>query len=174
MSTKQIQQNLWQVDFPMQGLGFSHVWLRRETYENFPYELLRPECRVIIVDLSKFIAMIENNDPEYVVSEFNTWAAEKQLGIIEFMRPNEISDFQGNGSVLMPVVGHHHRKEIDPMPWWKFRSPRLTRTIEYASFANGRHRTRFLQYAGAADMPIEVDPSSVDWYMRTCGISIER
>jgi hypothetical protein len=46
--------------------------------------------------------------------------------------------------------------------------------VFYASIGDGRHRTRFVEYGGATDMPIEVDPESVNFYMDTCGLRVER
>ena len=161
MTTTRVERNLWRIDLPNSQVPIDYTLMRREIQgygNNRP--LLRPDCKVVIVDLAKFIGLVEQA-PDVVPRAIN-WSNEKLAGMTEFLKPCPDSAI----SVPMPIVGRHFYtiKKL-----WKSKEEK----VFYATFINGRHRTRFLEYGGAKTIPVEVSDESVNFYMTTCGLRIE-
>ena len=173
MSTTRLARNLWEIALPSGRLPIGRTLMRRDTYNDDPNKILLPDHKVIVVDLAKFIQMVELGPASFVRPPVPEWDAEKLAGFIRFMTPHAPDDPSGPGAVLMPVVGHHFRFEREPRPAWKIWEPVRERKVYHATYTNGRHRTRFVEYGGATTMPLEVDSASVNFYMETCGLRIE-
>lgn len=165
MTTTRVERNLWRIDLPNSQVPIDYTLRRREIQgygNNRPF--LRPNHKVVIVDLAKFIELVEQA-PRFVPCATN-WSDEKLAGMTEFLKPCTDSAI----SVLMPIVGYHsHLIKKQQWPFWKLKEEK----VFYATFTNGRHRTRFLEYGGATAIPVEVGCSSLDFYMTTCGLRIE-
>ena len=174
MSTTRLAQNLWEIALPSGRVPISRALMRRDTYNDDPNKILRPAHKVIVVDLAKFIQLVELAPASFVVPPAAEWGAQELEGRTEFMAPHPPNDPRGNGSILMPLVGHHFRIVREARPAWKFWEPERARKVYHVTYTNGRHRTRFVEYGGATTMPVEVDPASVNFYMETCGLHIER
>lgn len=174
MSTTRLEANLWRIDLPNGALPIDYTLMRRDTYNDDPSKLLRPTHKVIVVDLPKFIQLVELAPASFVVPPAAEWGTQELEGRTEFTAPYLSNNPRGNGSILMPVVGHHFRIVSEPRPAWRFWEPERARKVYHATYTNGRHRTRLVEYGGALTMPVEVDPSSVNFYIETCGMRIER
>lgn len=167
MTATRVERNLWRIDLPSGRVPINYTLMRREIqgYGN-DRPFLRPDHKVVIVDLAKFIELVEQAPPKRVVPCAANWSDEELTGMTEFLKPCPASA----ASVLMPIVGHYFRTiKKQQWPFWKSKEEK----VFYADFTNGRHRTRFLEYGGAKTMPVEVNGDSVDFYMRTCGLCIE-
>ena len=173
MSTTRLARNLWEITLPSGRVPIGRTLMRRDTYNDEPNKLLRPDHKVIVVDLAKFIQLVELGPASFVAAPAAEWDAQKIEGFTEFMAPHPPGDPRGPGAVLMPVVGHHFRIMREARPLWKFWGPDREWKVHHATYTNGRHRTRFVEYGGATTMPLEVDPASVNFYMETCGLRIE-
>jgi hypothetical protein len=113
--------------------------------------------RVVTVDLTKLLACADRDTTDYVLPPVQYWAPGKAAGIREFLDPAE--------------------RRIPDMPFITFRETR-TRTllgipglskVGVASFRNGQHRARYLAYAGATCLPVEVHETEADLLVRYCG-----
>ena len=171
MSTTKLDRNLWEIALPSDRVPIKRTLMYRETYSDSK-ELLRPELKVVVVDLAKFIRLWEL-DKTYVVPRAQEWDAKELETRTKFMEPHPPNDPRGTGAIWMPRAGHHYFLEPVPRPWWKLLEPVRQRKVFHVSIGNGRHRTRFVEHAGATTMPVEVDPASVDFYMNTCGLRVE-
>ncbi|KUZ40788.1 plasmid fertility inhibition factor family protein [Burkholderia territorii] len=113
--------------------------------------------RVVTVDLTKLLACADRDTTDYVLPSVQYWAPGKAVGIRDFLDPAQA--------------------RIPEMPFITFRETR-TRTllgipglskVGVASFRNGQHRARYLAYAGATSLPVEVHETEADLLVRYCG-----
>ena len=76
MTTTRVERNFWRIDLPNSQVPIDYTLMRREIQgygNNRP--LLRPDCKVVIVDLAKFIGLVEQA-PDVVPRAIN-WSNEK-------------------------------------------------------------------------------------------------
>lgn len=113
--------------------------------------------RVVTVDLTKLLACADRDTTDYVLPSVQYWAPGKAAGIRDFLDPA--------------------KARIPDMPFITFRETR-TRTllglpglskVGIASFRNGQHRARYLAFAGATSLPVEVHETEADLLVRYCG-----
>lgn len=113
--------------------------------------------RVVIVDIHKLLACADRDKSDYVLSSVRDWPSGKVRGIREFLDPS------------------HER--IPEMPYVTF-SMRRTRTMlgwiglsweGVVSFRNGQHRARYMDFAGATSVPVEVHETEAELLRRYCG-----
>ncbi|MGS0894156.1 plasmid fertility inhibition factor family protein [Burkholderia stagnalis] len=113
--------------------------------------------RVVTVDLKKLLACADRDTTDYVLSSVQYWPPGKSAGIRGFLDPGQ--------------------DRIPDMPFITFRETRTRALlgipglskIGVASFRNGQHRARYLQYAGATSLPVEVHETEADLLARYCG-----
>lgn len=115
--------------------------------------------RVVTIDLTKLLACADRDTTDYVLPSVLYWPPGKAAGIREFLDPEQ--------------------DRIPDMPYITFREKR-TRTllgipglskVGVASFRNGQHRARYLAYAGATTLPVEVHETEADLLVQYCGES---
>ncbi|MFY9179282.1 MAG: hypothetical protein WAO12_05810 [Venatoribacter sp.] len=113
---------------------------------------------VLLVHAEKFIALYENNsDSIPPINRVQDWEGSKKEGIRQFLNPE-------NGPVEMPRVSF----------WWNsmnsWRTLWRDKMIPDLSFENGRHRARYMHYAGAEYFPIEVEKEGLLSLNSICGV----
>lgn len=113
--------------------------------------------RVVTIDLKKLLTCADRDTTDYVLPSVQYWTPGKAAGIREFLDPGQ--------------------DRIPDMPFITFRETR-TRTllgipglskVGVASFRNGQHRARYLAYAGATTIPVEIHETEADLLVRYCG-----
>jgi hypothetical protein len=142
----------WTVQLIATHVPYTHVDLKRCRDHVDGYQ-------VVMVDLDRLITCFERD--HYAVPHVSAWAAAKRDGLQTFLNPAE-------GACEMPVVGFS-LKEKTHQRCFGFIAPRVE-TVAVASFTNGRHRTRYLQFAGAAVIPVEVHESEAALLRKYCGV----
>ncbi|WP_106857588.1 plasmid fertility inhibition factor family protein [Caballeronia novacaledonica] len=100
--------------------------------------------QVVLVDVRKLLMCANRDDTDYVLKAVDDWHAGKVRGIREFLDPDNprvpempyvtISVRRSPG--LLGLLGVHREGVV--------------------AFRNGQHRARYMAYAGALCMPVEV------------------
>lgn len=119
-----------------------------------------PNYTVVIVDAQKFLRFFEN-DGGFVIPPARKWDKKRLAYHRDKLAP------QGRGgSVEMPIAGIESRDVVHSRFFglWK---RKCKETI--VSFTNGRHRARYMEYAGARAFPVEVDVREASMMTALCG-----
>ncbi|WP_175944616.1 plasmid fertility inhibition factor family protein [Burkholderia pyrrocinia] len=113
--------------------------------------------RVVTIDLKKLLTCADRDTTDYVLPSVQYWAPGKAAGIREFLDPDQdkIPD--------MPLITFRVTRTRAPLG-----IPGLSK-VGVASFRNGQHRARYLAYAGATILPVEVHETEADLLVRYCG-----
>lgn len=133
--------SIWQVRLGANHTPFAHVDFKRSHDHVDGYT-------VVTVDAARFMVCFERD--KLVIPRPTEWKKGKLEGIRDFLDPK-------GGACDMPVIGFSLRT-VEHRRLCGFLAPRIE-TVPIAGFTNGRHRARYLQYAGAAIMPVEVHES---------------
>jgi hypothetical protein len=141
---------LWIVPLPDHP-GYDHVRFSRV----FATDGTRHE--VVVVDMRKLLLCADRDETDYVLKPVSDWHAGKVRGIREFLDP-------GNPRVpQMPYVTVSTRRAPGLAGWM-----RLAREGVVA-FRNGQHRARYLAWAGAEWLPVEVHEREAPLLREVCG-----
>lgn len=144
---------LWIVPLPAHS-GYDHVRFSRV----FAADGTRHE--VVIVDVRKLLQCADRDETDYVLKPVGEWHAGKVRGIREFLDP-------GNQRVpQMPYVTVSTRRAPGLAGWL-----RLAREGVVA-FRNGQHRARYLAWAGALWLPVEVHEREAPLLREWCGAAL--
>ena len=144
----------WKVSLGDFHPEYRTVLLRRPDAEYKDYE-------VVMVDSSKLMAFTENGPHSMVIAPVAQWTPKKRNVIFSFLRPP--------GSVPMPKVSFIKQDAfIKVRKWFVFTSNRPT-TQYLVSYAEGRHRARYLHDAGATCFPVLCHKSEAAALIRHCG-----
>ncbi|WP_425525071.1 plasmid fertility inhibition factor family protein [Xanthomonas arboricola] len=114
-----------------------------------------PAYTVILVNTKVFSQLYENNyDSIKPISRAATWPSQNIIGLASFLAatPRE-----------MPRVG------FDVNFRRRFRWFGKIKKMPVLNFGNGRHRFRYLEYAGAQCFPVEVHTRSASLLHEWCG-----
>jgi hypothetical protein len=141
----------WTVQLNATFVPYTHVDLKRSRDHVDGY-------KVVMVNLDRLITCFERN--HFVIPPVSAWGAEKRDGLQAFLNPS-------GGACEMPLVSCE-RKEIKHRRLFGLMTPRVEEVLE-VSFTNGRHRTRYLQFAGATVIPVEVHKSQAAQLQKYCG-----
>ncbi|WP_267095266.1 plasmid fertility inhibition factor family protein [Xanthomonas sacchari] len=110
------------------------------------------------MDTQKFIALYENNyDSLKPISPVNEWPADRVSGLSGFLAPSVQHP-------EMPLVSFEVRVERTWRSLW------IEKQLPVLTFGNGRHRVRYLQYAGAPCFPVEVRAAGASLLAEWCGV----
>lgn len=139
----------WSVKLNPNHTPYNICNFKRELPNNLNYT-------VVIVDTERFMECYHNEMKCYVIATADKWTHEKREGIRDFLDPN-------TGAPHMPRIGFviRERKRL-----WGLIKPE---TFAVVSFTNGRHRSRYLQYAGAKCFPVEVHTKQAPLLLQYCG-----
>ncbi|WP_043202549.1 plasmid fertility inhibition factor family protein [Paraburkholderia acidipaludis] len=141
---------LWIV--PLSGHpAYDHVRLTRV----FTTDGTRHE--VVIVDLHKLLACADRDDTDYVLRPVDDWHAGKVRGIRDFLNPGSERVPQ------MPYVTISTRRAPGVAGWLGIAREGVV------GFRNGQHRARYLAWAGALWLPVEVHEREASLLRQLCG-----
>ena len=143
--------NIWQVRLGANHTPYAHVEFKRSRDHGDGYT-------VVTVDVDRFMTCFERD--KLVIPLPTEWKEGKLEGIRGFLDPK-------GGACDMPVVGFSVRT-VEHRRLWGLIDPRIER-VPVAGFTNGRHRARYLQYAGATIMPVEVHETEAVLLRKHCG-----
>ncbi|MGP8431808.1 plasmid fertility inhibition factor family protein [Paraburkholderia fungorum] len=146
-------KNTWRVHLGVTHTPYAYVEFKRSHEHAAGYT-------VVLVDVERLMGCFERD--QLVIGRPTEWTETKREGIRQFLDPKE-------GACEMPVVGFSirtrtHRRLLG------FATPRIEK-VPVAGFTNGRHRARYLQYAGAKVMPVEVHETEAALLREHCGAS---
>lgn len=144
---------LWIVPLPDHP-GYDHVRFTRV----FAADGTRHE--VVVVDLHKLLLCADRDETDYVLKPVAEWHAGKVRGIREFLDP--------------------HNQRVPQMPYVTVstrRAPGLAGLLRLSregvvAFRNGQHRARYLAWAGAEWLPVEVHEREAPLLRELCGADI--
>lgn len=141
---------IWTVSLSSSHQLFSHIEFKRGRSQ--------PNYEVVFVDAKKFISLYENNlDSIAPIERASDWEQSVRNGLANFLRP-------GTGYPDMPRVSLSTKSLRKWYSFWKVQSyPVLT-------FGDGRHRVRYMEYAGADCLPIEVSSQGKALLEELCGV----
>jgi len=142
---------IWQVQLGANHTPYAHVDFKRSRDHVDGYT-------VVTVDVDRFMTCFERDT--LAIQRSTNWTQEKFECIRDFLDPK-------GGACDMPVIGFSMRT-VEHRRLWGFLSPRIEMVL-VAGFTNGRHRARYLQYAGATIMPVEVHESQAVLLRKHCG-----
>src|SRR5690606_4067907 len=147
----QQEGDFWIVQLAALHRGYSFVRLKKDLPDHPNYE-------VVIVDSERFLQCCAREHPDYVIGDVDTWSEDKRTGLHTFLDPFD------RGTPCMPRVGIHLRSR---KRWFGL----LGQVSEYyVSFVNGRHRSRYLHYAGATSFPVQIHREQADTLRLVCGV----
>jgi hypothetical protein len=111
---------------------------------------------VVVVHVGKLLACAERDDTDYVLKPVDDWHAGKVKGIRDFLDP-------ANPRVPeMPYVTIGARRTQSLLGWFGVEREGVV------AFRNGQHRMRYLAYAGAVCVPVEVHEREAALLRRMC------
>jgi hypothetical protein len=144
-------KKIWIVQLGASHTPYTHVEFIRGRDHVDGYE-------VVMVDVEKLMTCFDRDN--VTLPLVSAWKESKVEGIRNFLNPTE-------GACEMPSIGFVVRnREIKTL--FGLRSKTMSEAV--ASFTNGRHRSRYLQFAGAVTMPVEIASSEAPLLRRFCGI----
>jgi hypothetical protein len=145
---------VWVVPVP-DHQAYDHVRLKRV----FTTDGTRHE--VVLVDLHKLLLCADRDDTDYVLKPVDDWHVGKVRGIREFLDPRNERVPQ------MPYVTITKRRAGGIAGWLGVAH------VGVVAFRNGQHRARYLAWAGAAWMPVEVHEREAPLLRELCGVAGE-
>jgi hypothetical protein len=140
----------WTVPLPGHP-GYDHVRLARV----FGCDGTRHE--VVIVDVRKLLVCADRDETDYVLKPVDDWHAGKVRGIREFLDPDNARVPQ------MPYVTISTRRAPGLAGWLGLAREGVV------AFRNGQHRARYLAWAGATWLPVEVHEREAPLLRELCG-----
>jgi hypothetical protein len=141
---------LWVVPLSRHA-AYDHVRLTRV----FTTDGTRHE--VVIVDLHKLLLCADRDNTDYVLRPVDDWHAGKARGIRDFLDPDNTRVPQ------MPYVTICTRRAPGFAGWLGFAREGVV------AFRNGQHRARYLAWAGALWLPVEVHEREAPLLRELCG-----
>lgn len=112
---------------------------------------------VVIVDVRKLLQCADRDETDYVLKPVDEWHAGKVRGIREFLDP------QNQRVPQMPYVTISTRRAAGLAGWLRFAREGVV------AFRNGQHRARYLAWAGATWLPVEVHEREAPLLRELCG-----
>lgn len=111
---------------------------------------------VVMVDVAKLLACAERDDTDYVLKPVDDWHAGKVKGIRDFLDPDNPRIPE------MPYVTITARRTRNLLGWLGMEREGVV------AFRNGQHRMRYLAYAGASSVPVEVHEREAALLLAIC------
>jgi hypothetical protein len=145
---------IWIVPLPGHP-HYDHVRLTRV----FTADASRHE--VVIVDLHKLLECADRDQTDYVLRPVEDWHVGKVRGIREFLDPDNERVPQ------MPYVTISTRRASGIAGWLGLAH------VGVVAFRNGQHRARYLAWAGAMCLPVEVHEREAPLLRELCGVTDE-
>ena len=133
---------IWTVPLSATHQPYQVTQLKRELPNHSDYQ-------VVVVDTVKFVECLERGTPSLVVAEVGAWKEEKREAIRALLDPSTGAPYMARASIRLELQKR----------WFGMRKPIQVAVV---SFTNGRHRTRYLQWAGASCIPIETHRTSAE------------
>lgn len=140
--------------------GYQQVSLRRRPgYENHV---------VVFVDIHKLIHYSDQHlHPNLVVSSAEEWSEAKRQEVAAFLAPPGPTERH----VEMPFVSFNEMQVQVRVPFVKVFKRNRERLVRWIGYTHGRHRTRYLQFAGASVIPVMCLHSEAQAIQHYCGVS---
>lgn len=113
--------------------------------------------QVVLVDVRKLLACADRDDTDYVLKAVDDWHSGKVRGIREFLDPDNERVPQ------MPYVTICKRRTTGLAGWLGLAHEGVV------AFRNGQHRARYLAWAGALWLPVEVHEREAALLRELCG-----
>jgi hypothetical protein len=152
LSTPSATGPLWTVPLPGHP-AYDHVRLKRV----FTTDGTRHE--VVIVDLHKLLVCADRDNTDYVLRPVDDWHAGKVRGIRDFLDP------ENERVPQMPYVTISKRRTAGLAGWLGLAHEGVV------AFRNGQHRARYLAWAGAVWLPVEVHEREAPMLRELCGVT---
>lgn len=147
---------LWNVQLDSTHPQYQSVALRRRPgYTNY---------EVVEVDSEKLIHYSNQDIRGYVIAPVEDWQPDKRQGIFNFLAPPGPLE----QPVEMPVISFNERDVIYYERKWLFFKTAVQHRLKYIGYTNGRHRSRYLYFAGAKRIPVMCHISEVDALKAHC------
>lgn len=147
---------LWHVRLDGAHPDYQSVSLRRRPgYANY---------EVVEVDTEKLIHYSNQDIRGYVIAPVEDWRPDKRQGIFNFLAPPGPRE----QPVEMPVISFNERDVIHYERKWLFFKKAVPLRLKYIGYTNGRHRSRYLYFAGAKRIPVMCHISQVDALKAHC------
>jgi hypothetical protein len=138
----------WAVQLGRSHAPYPQILLQRTLPDNSRYA-------VVVVDVAKFMACVRNGN-QLRIPEIQLWSEEKREGLCSHLDPSGVG---------VPVMPRASIEEVQVKRWFGLRTPSIYAVV---SFTNGRHRSAYMEFAGATQMPVEVLTDQVDLFVMHC------
>lgn len=147
---------LFQVKLDDHHPNYQSITLRRRPgYEHY---------EVVEVDMGKLIHYSNHDLEGYVLAPFEEWRKDKREGIFRFLAPPGPRE----QPVEMPVISFRERKIFQRERKWIFFEKDVMRIQRYIGYTDGRHRTRYMYFAGAKRIPVMCHTTEVEALRAYC------
>lgn len=155
---KENNNQIWKVTLSANHDGFNYVVFKKpDCYTNYT---------VIEVDMDKFIFYCEQNNDIKMAPPVNLWDINKVEGVRDFLSPPKKNEYYPE----MPIVSFNMRYKITVERKLLFFRKEVKTLEKFVGFTNGRHRTRYLQFAGAKKMWVLCSNIYCDDLEEHCGV----
>ncbi|MGN9402931.1 plasmid fertility inhibition factor family protein [Pseudomonas syringae] len=133
---------LFQVKLDDHHPEYQYVTFKRSSgHENY---------EVVEVDTEKLIYYSDQDLEGYVLAPVEQWRKDKREGIFKFLAPPGPRERIPE----MPVICFRVRKTVRCVRKWFLFKKYIVSNQRYIGYTNGRHRARYLHYAGAKRIPV--------------------
>ncbi|MBV8657524.1 MAG: hypothetical protein JO142_06845 [Burkholderiales bacterium] len=147
------QHGVWTIPLGPDHLPYQFVRLRRR----FPG---KDGYTVVVVDMAKLMAGFTHQD---ALPPPSKWPAPLLHQTISYLNPHA----RGGVPHRMPFV--HIEESAVQQPRLFGLLGNSTQNVPVVSFIAGRHRARYMEYAGACAMPVEVSKLDAELLRKHCG-----
>lgn len=147
---------LFQVQLGDDHPNYQSVTLRRRPgYEHY---------EVVEVDMGKLIHYSNHDLKGYVLAPVEKWRQDKREGIFRFLAPPGPRE----QPVEMPVISFRERRIFQRQRKWVLFKKDVMRIQRYIGYTNGRHRTRYIDFAGAKRIPVMCHTTEAEALIAYC------
>lgn len=127
----------------------------------------RPGCvhyEVVEVDTAKLVHYSNHDIEGYVLAPVEEWNQDKRKGIFRFLAPPGPRE----QPVEMPIIAFRERTIFQRERKWLFFEKDVARSQRYIGYTDGRHRTRYLYFAGAKRIPVMCHTTEIEALRAHC------
>lgn len=121
--------------------------------------------KVVEVDADKLIHYSNLNRPDFVIAPVECWQPSEREAFFQFLAPPRPLE----KPVEMPIISFNDECVVQYVRKWCFFKVAVRHRRIYIGYTNGRHRTRYLYYAGAKLIPVMCPDSDVSALKFYCG-----
>lgn len=153
----------WKVELSPDHPSYQRVFLNRPSDIGEGYS-------VVMACMKKLMHYTEKGPREFIVPPVEQWSEGKKNGLFHFLEPIQAQGVLDEmTAVPMPVISFNLRSTVETKRKWLFFDEQKLVDVSCVEYVNGRHRARYLSFAGAKSIPVLCDDASLKDFIEHCG-----